>query len=130
MKTIIKLIILISVAYGGYQLWGRDFLGKVKSKTIEVIKPSAKRAELLGNLNANLDEIGNNLPNINSTDPQQKPDAVNKISSGIKDSKNIVDNISELNEKDDGVIGEIAANLANKILGKNPTPTMCPVPSK
>lgn len=126
----VKLLLLVSLVYGGYQLWAKDFIGNVKSKTIEVIKPSAKRAELLGSLNSNLNEIGNNLAGLGSSDPKQKQEALAKIGSVVKDSKNIVDNISQLNEKDDGVIGEVAANLANKILGEKPSPTICPIPQK
>ena len=128
MKTIIKLLILVSVIYGGYQLWGEDLFSKAKNKTIEVIKPSAKRAELIRDLNTNLDEISGNLANISSPDSNKKQEALNKIGSGVKDSKNIVDNITQLNEKDDGILGEAVASLAKKILGENPTPTMCPVP--
>jgi len=130
MRTVIKLLLLVSIIYSGYQLWGKDFIEKVKSKTIEITKPSAKRAELLDKISQNLNEIGSNLVSLDSPDPKQRKETIGRIGSTVKDSKNIVDNINELNEKNDGVVTELVSNISKKILGQTPTPTICPIPSK
>ena len=92
-KMLKFLIILMVLAVGAYFVINQ--IPSLKERVIEAINPAVKEERLLGELKANLDELGQNLDEAGG----QKTAA--DIKSGIKSSKNLLENSKD-------ILGEIS----------------------
>jgi dynactin complex subunit len=113
------LFLLIIVAVGGFAISQIPFL---KERAIEAINPAAKEARLLGELKANLDELGKSL---DETGEQKNPASIKDGIRGSKkllgESRALVEKISEINSKT-GIIGSQIGKIIDAFLDKTPYP--------
>lgn len=108
MGIIIKIglgLLLIAVI-GGFLI---NQIPSWKQSVIEVINPAAKEARLLGELTASLDELDKNL------DGGESKNLLNK-------SRGILQNITDLNQKNSGIIKRQVGRIIDALIDRTPYP--------
>lgn len=86
-----------------------------KQRVIEVVNPAAKEARLLGELRANLDELGSLLDSSGNSSPKKSGDLITK-------SKNLVNEIAATNQKNSGIIKQGIGKIIDSFIDKTPYP--------
>src|SRR3989344_8929378 len=108
MRFLIKtaaVFLLVAIA-GGFLINNVPFW---KQRVIEVINPAAKEARLLGELTASLDELDNNLGNGENKNLLDK-------------SRGILQNITDLNQKNSGIIKQQIGKIIDAFIDRTPYP--------
>ena len=108
MKFFIKsiLVILLIAVAGGFLI---NHFPSWKQHVIEIINPAAKEARLLGELTASLDELDKNLDGGNSKNLLNK-------------SRGILQNITDLNQKNSGIIKQQMGKIIDAFIDRTPYP--------
>ena len=108
MRFLIKTaaVFLITAIAGGFLI---NQIPSWKQRVIEIINPAAKEARLLGELTASLDELDNNLG-----------DGENK--NLLDKSREILQNITDLNQKNSGIIKQQVGKIIDALIDRTPYP--------
>ncbi|MBI2669965.1 MAG: hypothetical protein HYX20_02395 [Candidatus Yanofskybacteria bacterium] len=100
------LIFLVIAIAGGFLI---NQIPSWKQRVIEVVNPAAKEARLLGELTASLEELDKNIG-----------DGENK---GVLDkSRGILQNITDLNQKNSGIIRQQVGKIIDALIDRTPYP--------
>lgn len=86
-----------------------------KQRIIEVVNPAAKEAQLLGELTASLDELDKNIDDNKSDNSGKKKDLLDK-------SRAILQNITDLNQKNSGIIKQQVSKIIDALIDRTPYP--------
>lgn len=105
--------------------WAPDLIRDWKQKSVEFINPAVKEKRLLGDLNYQMEELGDLLNNGALSDKER----VKKMNSIIQDSQDKISEVGQINEKGD--VTATLNNLLQKVLPKSenklsPQPTWLP----
>ncbi len=80
-----------------------------KEHVVDIINPAGKEAKLLGALTANLDELDKNIGTGENKDLLDK-------------SRGILQNITELNQKNSGIIKQQVGKIIDALIDRTPYP--------
>jgi len=135
MARLLKIGLIVLVAFGTYNLVLKDLFFEAKEKVIEVTNPKQARESIIKSLESNLEELGKIIEQTKtSTDQASKQEVVvlqqtliNKEQELVNESKDLLLNLSELNSKDSPTQGIISQTL-DKIFPDNQTKN-CPSPT-
>lgn len=100
-------LIFLSVAVAGGFLINQ--IPPWKQRVIEVINPAAKEARLLGELTASLDELDKNIGGGENKNLLDK-------------SRGILQNITDLNQKNSGIIKQQVSRIIDALVDRTPYP--------
>lgn len=83
-----------------------------KQRVIEVVNPAVNEARLLGELTASLDELDKNIDTNNAG---KNKDLIDK-------SRTILQNITDLNQKNSGIIKQQIGKIIDALIDRTPYP--------
>ncbi len=115
------LVVVIVAITGGFLI---NKIPALKERVVETINPAAKEGRLLAELESNLGQLGGEIdkmrpPSKNSKDLEAK---IAKSKTLLKQSGELLGNISDLNNKNSGIIRQQIGRIIDAFTDKTPYP--------